>query len=516
MKNLFTCLATYLLMVSSLGSQVSSLAPSLAEGDTYALIIGISSYQDSAIRDLKYAHKDAEAFAEYLNSPAGGNVPKDNISFLSDDQATISNIYVAKRNLEQQAKKGDLIYFYFSGHGAVESGLYNLGFFLAHDTPHKNYLTNAVRIEDINMMANTLSVTKDVQVILITDACHSGRLTTGDNRSNMLIGEQLIKSQKNEIRMASCEPDQLSQEGDAWGGGRGVFSYYLINGMKGLADTNDKDGVVSLGELRMYLEKKVPKDVMQLKASDQVPVISGKSLKMVALVDEDALNSIHLDINLDSASTLIGKSVDYDPSPVDRYFKALSGSELLEEVDWTKWKRNKPKKIIKQALELFADCEVDSISSSSWRKSLDKDKTKREAYGQRLAAAIHNHIQPVVNDYMDGPREFRGKRAINKATAELEQYADMLEVAYKLLQDDNYLYKIIGVKKHYMRVMSLYIQIPYVKDPEQMAEQAKAEQEKALSYEEKAGYLQFSMQFSSSATRNTDGKIEKSTQIKKE
>ena len=39
---------------------------------TYAVVVGISNYSDQEFPDLKYAHRDAEAFATFLQSNAGG------------------------------------------------------------------------------------------------------------------------------------------------------------------------------------------------------------------------------------------------------------------------------------------------------------------------------------------------------------------------------------------------------------------------------------------------------------
>lgn len=508
--------AVFMLVSICSTAQITNMTPRLTEGNIYALIIGISEYQDSSIADLRFAHRDAEAFADFLASPAGGNVPAANISFLTNDQATISNIYMAKRNLENKASAGDLVYFYFSGHGAVEEGLYSLGFLLAYDTPHKNYLTNAIRIEDINMMANSLSVSRDAEVVLITDACHSGRLTSSDNRSNMLIGDQLSKSQNNEARLASCEPDQLSQEGEAWGGGRGVFSYYLINGMKGLADDReDRDGIITLGELKVYLEQKVPKDVERVKMSDQVPVLTGKSRKTLAIVDEEALNTIELQVDLEKSGDIASRSIGYTPSAEDRYFSNLSKLDLRETIDWEAWHELSEKKIIKNAIKIFKACETNDIKKSTWRKQLKKDKEAQIAYGQRLAAAIHNSIQPVVNAYMDGKVELINQQQIDEATATLIQCQTMLEVAHKLIKDDNYLYKIIGVKKHYLAVLELYIQIPYSENPEKLQKEAKEHLDKAMSYESKAAYLRFTMTFESTKSRSkTDTSLQPPSKFK--
>jgi len=42
------------------------------QNSTWAVVVGISDYQDEDIPDLRFAHRDAEAFANFLRSPAGG------------------------------------------------------------------------------------------------------------------------------------------------------------------------------------------------------------------------------------------------------------------------------------------------------------------------------------------------------------------------------------------------------------------------------------------------------------
>ena len=192
----------------------------MSKGNTYAVIIGISDYQNENIRDLNYAHNDAHAFADFLSSAAGGNVVSDNISFMVNENATISNIYTAIANVKNKAEENDLVYFYFSGHGVIEEGLYKKGFFLSYDSPFKNYLTNSLRIEDLNQHVNEISILKGAKVVLVTDACHSGRISGQDLVGNRLIGEQLSKAEKNEVRLASCESDHIggsAQQFEKWG-----------------------------------------------------------------------------------------------------------------------------------------------------------------------------------------------------------------------------------------------------------------------------------------------------------
>ncbi len=222
----------FFVYTSSLIAQVNhqtQVNNSAHPGNIYAVIVGISKYESAGIAQLEYAHKDAQVFADYLKSKAGGSVPEENIRLLLNENATYAAIYDALNWLLETCHKDDLVYFYFSGHGDMENRtIYKLGFLLSYNTPRINYINSAVRFEDLNNIANTLSITDTAKVVLITDACHSGKLASSDNRDTFLLGDQLRTVKGNEVRITSCAPDQLSMEDAGWGGGRGVFSYYLM------------------------------------------------------------------------------------------------------------------------------------------------------------------------------------------------------------------------------------------------------------------------------------------------
>lgn len=467
----------------------------LAKGSTYALVIGISDYKDENIKDLKYAHKDAEIFASYLASEAGGSVPKENIKLLLNENATISNIYVAKKEMENSLKKNDLFYFYFSGHGDVESDLYKLGFLLAYDTPHKSYLNNAIRIEDINIMANTLSVLKGVNVILISDACHAGKLTGSDNRRGItLADEQLEAVQKKEIRIASCEPDQKSQEDEVWGGGRGVFSYHLINGMKGMADAGDMDGVVTLQELKTFLEDKVANDVQKIKQKEQLPVVLGKSNNKVSFVDETEVEKIKaIQMNPSTASLTDGdKSVDYIPSDEDKYFNELFQYGMTNYIDFSTLKTYDSEQIIDSTFDLFLTIinTNNSLFNSKWSKSIKSDRKFRYSYRQRLASLLHNEVQEAINRYIASDNDELAKRNYSSNSYKAyERYADMLSTAMVLIDSTNHLHHIMKVKRHYFNGVAFRLRINSKSVKDSLLSLAITEQDKALALETKAAYI---------------------------
>lgn len=64
---------------------------------------------------------------------------------------------------------------------------------------------------------------------------------------------------------------QLSKEGKQWGGGHGVFTHFLLKGLKGEADYN-KDERVTLGELIPFLSEQVRRATR----STQSPTVAGK------------------------------------------------------------------------------------------------------------------------------------------------------------------------------------------------------------------------------------------------
>jgi uncharacterized caspase-like protein len=234
---------------SSVNGRAQAEAPA-----TYAVVVGISTYANKGITKLQFANRDAQAFSDYLRSKAGGSVPEENIRLLIDREATTASVYDALSWLTSVCKQNDVVYFYFAGHGDMESQtMYKLGFLLTYNTPRTNYINNAVRIEDLNNFANTLSTKNKARVVLITDACHSGTLAGNDYRGNYLVGEQLRTRLANEIRITSCGPNELAMEHEAWGGGRGVFSFYFINGLIGFAD-KERDGIVRLNDMRNYLD----------------------------------------------------------------------------------------------------------------------------------------------------------------------------------------------------------------------------------------------------------------------
>jgi tetratricopeptide (TPR) repeat protein len=267
-----------------LNAQVKPLSKS---SSTYAVVIGISDYQDAAIPDLRFAHKDAEAFANYLRSPAGGSLDEDHLKVLTNDQATAGRIAEALDGLVEQVREGDLVIIYFSGHGDVERKTVSQpGFLLAWDAPSRVYMGGGTySLSFLQEIVTTLSTQNMAKVTVITDACHAGKLSGNQIGGAQLTSANLAKQYANEVKILSCQPNEFSLEGEQWGGGRGCFSYHLIEGLYGLADRNEDD-IVTVGELDRYLEDNVTSEAAP---QSQVPMLLGNKTEPVASVSVEIL-----------------------------------------------------------------------------------------------------------------------------------------------------------------------------------------------------------------------------------
>ncbi len=465
----------------------------VAAGKTYAVIVGIANYENENL-NLNYANRDAQEFAFYLQSKSGGEIPAENIRLLIDTNATTAAIYNAltwlrnkcEEDKRENGDKTNLVYFYFSGHGDVETETKaSLGFLLSFNTPLNNYLNNAVRIEDLNNYAHTLSVDLNANVIIITDACHSGKLAGSDNRGTFLVGKELSTAREKEIRIASCNPDQLSNENIRWGGGRGVFSFYLINGLKGLADKNG-DHDVTLSEIKNYVDSSIAADpVLKENKLTQTPVLTGKQQFKLASVNPDELISLQNVVTRENPP-LTGQEYFFELMKKEDRLELINYDQLngLPADDIALAFIGQAKKLLNQAEEL------DKVSQ--WENLLKNDKDKLQSFKETLADALHSRGQQVINLYLEGDAaELERRRYYNSKSSGYDIYVPMYSLALKLTDAGNPLTNILRVNQLYFKGVAARIKIPLVEESKQkkLIDSAWNSMTQALALSDQAAYI---------------------------
>ncbi len=256
---------------------------------TFAIIVGISKYK--YVHSLTYADKDAELFRDFLRSSGGGHVKEENIFCLLNDKA-LNSTFWTKGFQWLKAKKlqrGDRLFIYLAGHGdAIDEDQY---FFLGYDCnpagDKNNYLVGGA-IQLYNLKKKIASETSmGVEVFLVMDACRSNELPGGTDGQNFL-NTAVSQKKAGEIMMLATAAGQESLEDASIGSGHGLFTWYLVDGLSGMADTDGQpDFKVTFSEIRSYVDKNVLSVAQQRFKTKQDPYFccDENSDKVVSKVD---------------------------------------------------------------------------------------------------------------------------------------------------------------------------------------------------------------------------------------
>lgn len=240
-----------------------NITPEKTAIERFAVVVGVSRYADSAngLSNLKYADRDAQSVRDFLVSPDGGSFPKDNIRLLLNEEATSQNVRSAFFTFLTKAQAEDQVVIYIAGHGAPDPNDPRNLYFLTYDTKLDDMGGTAFPMYQLQDVFNR--VLKAKRVITFADTCHSYGFSGDRDRakkSNNLFNQYVTRyaNEADRAVITASDISQLSEESDQWGGGHGVFTFYLLKGLRGEADLN-KDGTVTAGELFAYVRENVEK-----------------------------------------------------------------------------------------------------------------------------------------------------------------------------------------------------------------------------------------------------------------
>ena len=235
-----------------------------------ALIIGIENYE--GITKATYANLDAKYFNEYTRQVFG--VKNENIKLLIDDDATLTKTNVALYKWlagKIRANQTDLI-IYFAGHGLATNDGKELYFLPQDGDPDLLKRTAISRTELFKEIVNL----EPKSVTMFLDTCYSGVSREEETLLATARPIRIVADNEGEIpdNFTIFSASQLNQISSGLKGAKhGIFSYYLMKGLEGKADTN-KNKEITNGELLAYMDQNVSQKALEL-GRQQNPSLAG-------------------------------------------------------------------------------------------------------------------------------------------------------------------------------------------------------------------------------------------------
>src|SRR5262245_49684546 len=245
-----------------------------ANPNQWALLIGVGDYPGNTV-DLKYPGADARSIKDLLISSAG--FAENHVRLLTDDgageaRATKQNVFDAiDQYLAPRVQPGHEIIIFLAGHGIVDGvGAQAKSYFLPVDTDIQSKETVARTAIDMEELISKLSALKASQFTLFYDACREdpspGRgfkgnpLTDVTARILTLTPTRVQQSRPQapaptSVVFYACQIGERAFESSQLQ--HGVFTYYILRGLRDLADR--PDGRVEASRLAGYLTENVRK-----------------------------------------------------------------------------------------------------------------------------------------------------------------------------------------------------------------------------------------------------------------
>jgi len=223
---------------------------------SYAVIIGINAYEKWP--SLEYAVNDARSIQKRLKEMGFDTVT------LLDNNATRENILkVLGDELPKKVEKNDRVIIFFAGHGQTEelADGSQMGYIIPVDSDTRNIFSTAISMDQVRQFSRRLPAK---HVLYLIDACYSGLGLTrsgGIPPSDRDYLNKITTRKAHQMLTAGGKGEQAHEEE-----GHGVFTKYILEGLDGSADREDK-GYVTFSDLASYVRPKVTR----MTRNSQVP-----------------------------------------------------------------------------------------------------------------------------------------------------------------------------------------------------------------------------------------------------
>ncbi|HAN77705.1 MAG TPA: hypothetical protein DCQ31_08000 [Bacteroidales bacterium] len=252
------------------------------QSDLYIVSVGINNYKNATL-NLNYAIADMEHFTGAMQNGSASIFKNIIVKTLQDKDFTKEKIVALFTELQTTVQPEDVFIFYYAGHGAMSSAEskqqekfylipYNITQIYGNDDMLQKH---GISSDELMQYATAIKAQKQ---LLILDACQSGgavKSFAGRGASEQKAIIQLARSTGMVLLAASGSEQYATEVGEI---GHGIFTYALVEGLNGKADGGDKDGKITVNELKSFLDDRVPELSEKYKGSAQYPTGFAKGM----------------------------------------------------------------------------------------------------------------------------------------------------------------------------------------------------------------------------------------------
>lgn len=241
-----------------------------------ALVIGIGDYPEESCWCKIHGDNDISIVIEMLEENGF-----EQVQILSNKAATKKGIMDALDNLAKKATHGDVIYIHFSGHGQQITDLdgdepdgydeawipYDACKAYSENYQGQNHIVDDELFDYLSLFR--IIVGDEGKIIVVSDACHSGTGSRGDEDVDVVRGvqekfempaERNVGSVKREsmawLFVSACKAYQNNFEyRDAQGNYHGMLSYLLWENRAAMSDATWQEVMANIDNRMLYIAK---------------------------------------------------------------------------------------------------------------------------------------------------------------------------------------------------------------------------------------------------------------------
>ncbi|AKB23789.1 serine/threonine kinase [Methanosarcina sp. MTP4] len=235
-------------------------------GKKFGIVIGTNEYSDSKIPNLRFAQKDAKEIKNILldSDICGFDKVVD-----STDKTSVQT-FCDIEGLLNKAEYDDSLLIYFSGHGEPDTQ-HDLCL-LFNNTRMDRLLATSL---NYSMIRKCIDASKCKTFVVILDCCYSGAAGIKGNNLKKILARS--SGSGTAILSASSEFDVAKEDEKLE---HGVFTHYLVEGLRSGAVAGDRNGDISLVDLYNYAHKNTTARCSQtpyIKVEGEGRIIIGKN-----------------------------------------------------------------------------------------------------------------------------------------------------------------------------------------------------------------------------------------------